>query len=72
MVVTKKIMELLKTEKLTAKQIAEKTETKEASVKTTIYNLFKRNRVLREKMIVEKAVKTGPKYVYIYSLPHAD
>jgi predicted transcriptional regulator len=70
MVVTKKIMELLKNEtRITAKLIAQKTETKESCVKTTLSNLCKRGRVLREKALCEHQVKTGPKNIYVYFLP---
>lgn len=70
MVVTKKIMELLKNEtKLTAKLIAQKTETREPSVKTTLSNLCKRGKVLREKALSENQAKTGPKNIYVYFLP---
>jgi hypothetical protein len=73
MVVTKKIMEVLKDKaKLSAKQIAVATETKEPCVKTTVYFLYKKNRLLREKIEVTEKVRTGPRNVYVYSLPDAN
>jgi len=70
MVVTKRIMELLKNEtRLTAKLIAQKTDAKESCVKTTLSNLCRRGRVLREKSLAEHQPKVGPKNIYVYFLP---
>tara|TARA_R110000868_G_scaffold10504_4_gene51365 strand:+ start:398 stop:613 length:216 start_codon:yes stop_codon:yes gene_type:complete len=70
MVVTKKIIELLKNEtRLNAKQIAEKTETKETVVKATLYNLCKRGRVIRERVALEQKTRSGPQKIYLHYLP---
>ena len=72
MAVTKKIMELLAQEsKLNANQIVAKTGERETCIKTTLYNLSKQGKIVREKMAFEGTVRVGPKNIYIYSLPCA-
>jgi predicted transcriptional regulator len=70
MVVTKKIMELLKNEpRLNSRQIAEKTETNKTVVQITLQNLCKRGRVIRERVRLEQKTKSGPRNIFIHYLP---
>lgn len=67
MVVTAKIIEMLKTGKYDARQIAAACELKEQNVRVTLNFLHRRGRVTREKQF-SKMDGRGNRKMYVYSL----
>ena len=51
---------------LTAKQIAERVQKNEKTIKVVLHRLIKTNRIAREKIPHQVKTKSGPQSVYVY------
>jgi predicted transcriptional regulator len=51
---------------LTAKQIAERVQKNEKTIKVVLHRLVKSNRLMRDKVAHEVKAKSGPQSIYAY------